>query len=80
MISCSLGGAEATSGTGAGRAGRQCGWLVLGGWLVLAALAGTVEARSHTEQADTSKAQATALRLRRWPRRGVSHSRVAPAR
>jgi hypothetical protein len=91
MISGRWSGAEATSGTGAGQAGRQCAggwlvladwlvadWLVLAGWLVLAALAGTVEAKNHPEQAAASTAQATALRRR--PGRGVSHSRVAPAR
>ena len=78
------------AGTGAAAApGRQRGcprtWLVLAPLArvgVRAALAGVGEATSTTEtlseQAAISSAQAAVLS--RWPGRGVSHSRAAPAR
>ena len=80
MIVCGWLMAGTMAGTGAGERGGQCAGV--GAWLVLAALAGMVEASSAvetpSEQAATSNAQATALR--RPPGRGMSHSRAAPAR
>jgi hypothetical protein len=67
-------------GAGSGGPGRQCADPC--GWLVMAALAGTVEASSPaetpSEPAATSSAQAAVLRRR--PGCGASHARAAPAR
>ena len=80
MIACGRPVAGITPGTGSGEPRWQR--VDPRAWLVLAALAGTVEASSPAEmpreQAATSSVQATVLRRR--PGRDASHSRAAPAR
>ena len=80
LITCGRPMAGVTPGTGSGEPGRQCEGPCA--WLVLAALAGAAEAsnpaETPSEQAETSSAQATAVRCR--PGRGVSRSRAAAAR